>query len=138
MIDYPSLLAKAQEVRKNAYAPYSRHSVGAALLGASGRVYTGCNLENAAYSVICAERSAIAQAVSRGEREYLAVAVCGGPEGQPGNAGCYPCGVCRQMLFEFSGNDLPVAVGTPEHYQVVTLGELLPHAFGPRALKGEG
>ena len=131
MNDDGSLLLQALQVRKNAYCPYSGYAVGAALLGKSGTVYTGCNLENAALSVICAERAALAQAVSRGEREFVAVAVAGGPADGPAAAECWPCGVCRQMLFEFGGEALRVISGSPDAPIVCTLAQLLPRAFGP-------
>lgn len=138
MADYKALLLNAAEVRNNAYCPYSRFSVGAALLGESGAVYLGCNLENAALSVICAERGALAQAVADGERRFLAIAITGGVEGTGAAAPCFPCGVCRQMLYEFGGGELDVIVGTPEDYRVYPLRDLLPHAFGPELLKEGG
>ena len=100
----------------------------------SGTVYPGCNLENAALSGISAERAAVARAVTDGEREFAAIAIVGGPQGADPDALCFPCGVCRQMLFEFGGRDLRVIVGSPEASQVYVLGDLLPHAFGPEAL----
>ena len=124
------LLLKAVEARDFAYAPYSNHKVGAALLGKSGKVYTGCNVENAAYTPTnCAERTAIFKAVSEGEREFSAIAIVGGI-GYTLSAVCAPCGVCRQVLGEFCDRDMPIIMGTPEKIVVSTLGELLPLSFG--------
>ena len=124
------LVLQAEEAMKKAYAPYSGFCVGAALLGKSGRVYTGCNVENASFSpTICAERTAIAKAVSEGEREFTALAVAGGKDGVI-NGICPPCGVCRQVLAEFCGPDFPVYLATGEgNYETVTLQELLPLGF---------
>ncbi len=124
------LLLKAVEARAFAYAPYSNHKVGAALVGKSGRIYTGCNVENAAYTpTSCAERTAVFKAVSEGEREFAAIAVVGGI-GESLSELCAPCGVCRQVLAEFCGKDLRIVMGTPDNVKVITLGELLPYSFG--------
>ena len=124
------LLLKAIEARDFAYAPYSNHKVGAALLDKSGKLYTGCNVENAAYTPTnCAERTAIFKAVSEGEREFTAIAVVGGV-GDKLSEVCAPCGVCRQVLAEFCDSDLRVILGTPEKITVSTLAELLPLSFG--------
>ena len=118
------LVDLATQVRKHAYAPYSSYPVGAALLGKSGRTYTGCNVENAVNSLgICAERAAVFKAVSEGEREFETIAVV------TSNGGA-PCGSCRQVLAEF-GLDVQVLIATPD--QVVTtttVRDLLPLAFG--------
>lgn len=176
-----ALMAAAEAVRANAYAPYSRFGVGAALLAADGRIFTGCNVENAAYGEsICAERVALLKAVSEGCRDFAAIAVAGGPlEDNLGDApapsgnwyadrpdpslelgtisapggnrddvshgdshelgdsrGCWPCGACRQVLFEFGGEALAVVVRESGALREVPLGELLPHAFGPAHLEG--
>ena len=124
------LLLLAIEARKHSYAPYSSFHVGAALLGKSGKVYTGCNVENAAYTPTnCAERTAVFKAVSEGEREFTAIAVVGGA-GEAIAELCAPCGVCRQVLAEFCRGDLRVILGTPESITVSTLAELLPLSFG--------
>ena len=124
------LLLKAIEARDFAYAPYSNHKVGAAILGKSGKFYTGCNVENAAYTPTnCAERTAIFKAVSEGEREFTAIAVVGGV-GDKLSEVCAPCGVCRQVLAEFCDSDLRIVLGTPEKITVSTLSELLPLSFG--------
>lgn len=113
-----------------AYIPYSHFPVGAALEGADGRVFTGCNVENAAYgSCICAERTALVKGVSEGCRSFKRIAVVGnGPDY------CWPCGSCRQMLYEFAP-DLEVLVANKDHdFVKYTLRQLLPHGFGPEAL----
>ena len=126
---YQSLMETAAAAREFSYSPYSGYRVGAALLGKSGKVYTGCNVENAGYTPTnCAERTAIFKAVSEGEREFAAIAVIGGM-GETVDPACAPCGVCRQVLAEFCSPDLPVILGSPAHWRVVTLGELLPLAF---------
>ena len=126
---YQSLMETAAAAREFSYSPYSGYRVGAALLGKSGKVYGGCNVENAGYTPTnCAERTAIFKAVSEGEREFAAIAVIGG-SGETVDPACAPCGVCRQVLAEFCSPDLPVILGSPAHWRVVTLGELLPLAF---------
>ena len=126
---YQSLMETAAAAREFSYSPYSGYRVGAALLGKSGKVYGGCNVENVGYTPTnCAERTAIFKAVSEGEREFSAIAVIGG-SGETVDPACAPCGVCRQVLAEFCSPDLPVILGSPAHWRVVTLGELLPLAF---------
>lgn len=127
------LVARAAEFRSRAYAPYSGFAVGAALLGRSGRIYGGVNVENAAYPVgICAERAAIAAAVTSGERAFEALAVIAdSPEV------CAPCGMCRQMLMEFPIERIILA-NTAGSLRVLTPEELLPLAFGAAALPHEG
>lgn len=135
--DAAKLAAQAIKVREKSYSPYSRFAVGAALLAADGTVYTGSNIENAAYSVAnCAERTALFTAVYSGARTFVAVAVAGGAAEQKEDLPiCTPCGVCRQALYEFGGPGLAVilAYGNGE-YEVTTLGELLPRGFGPMDL----
>ena len=126
---YKSLMEAATAARQYAYSPYSGYRVGAALLGKSGKVHTGCNVENAGYSPTkCAERTAVFKAVSEGEREFSAIAVVGGA-GDTIDPACTPCGVCRQVLAEFCDPTTPVILGTPDRLRVLTLGELLPFAF---------
>ena len=127
------LIRAAFAVRERAYTPYSHFKVGAALLSKSGRVFAGCNIENAAFSpTICAERAALAAAVSAGEREFDAIAIVGSMEGRVNTLPTSPCGVCRQALFEFGGNGLRVILAkSEEDYQELTLGRLLPLGFGP-------
>jgi cytidine deaminase len=122
----------ARQAREAAYAPYSRFKVGAALLGASGRVFTGCNVENAAYPLCtCAERTAVVKAISEGEEKFFSLAVVTA-------TGAMPCGSCRQILREFSGaeGDLRVIVAdTDGHARTFTIEELLPVGFGPNQLE---
>lgn len=123
------LMEAASAARENAYAPYSRYLVGAALLDASGRIFTGCNVESATYSPTnCAERTALFKAVSEGVRSFSAIAVVGGRAGEVSPL-CAPCGVCRQALAEFCPPDLPVLLGTPAAFRAWRLDELLPLAF---------
>ena len=126
LMDIENLLIKAEGSRQKAYAPYSDYLVGAALLDKSGNVYTGCNIENSAYSpTLCAERCAVAKAVSEGARNFIAIAVVGPEESET-----TPCGVCRQVLYEFCDENLIVLCGgTDEHYMETTLGALLPNGF---------
>ena len=127
------LIRAAFAVRERAYTPYSHFKVGAALLTRSGRVFTGCNIENASFSpTICAERAALAAAVSAGEREFDTIAIVGSMEGKVNTLPTSPCGVCRQALFEFGGNGLRVILAkSEEDYQELMLGRLLPLGFGP-------
>ena len=129
------LLQLAIEARKQSYSPYSGFRVGAALLGQSGKVYKGCNIENAAYTPTnCAERTAVFKAVSEGEREFKAIAIVGGKGEDPADF-CAPCGVCRQVLAEFCDPNFRIILGTPENIRVYTLKELLPLSFGKADLK---
>ncbi len=129
-MDYNELIRKANEVKENAYVPYSHFRVGAALLTKSGKIFTGCNVENAAYSpTICAESSAIVKAVSEGEREYAAVAVISDSEDFTS-----PCGVCRQRIYEF-GSDIDVIMANKKgEYKVYKISELLPEGFNKDSL----
>lgn len=131
------LMRLAEEARAYSYTPYSGFAVGAALLTKSGKVYTGCNIENASYTpTVCAERTAVFKAVSEGEKEFAAIAIIGGPAGEKGRF-CAPCGVCRQVLREFCALDFRILLGSVDKVQAYTLGELLPTSFGPLDLKGE-
>ncbi len=132
-LDPAALLAEAAAARERAYAPYSRFGVGAALLGKSGAIYRGCNVENVSYPLtVCAERVAIGTAIAAGEREFVAVAVVAGEEAARGAAPAPPCGACRQVLYEFAPDLSVVLPGTPA--LVVPLRDLLPRAFGPADL----
>lgn len=129
------LMTLAMEARKASYSPYSGFRVGAALLGRSGKVYLGCNIENAAYTPTnCAERTAVFKAVSEGEREFDAIAVVGG-KGEELSALCAPCGVCRQVLVEFCDKDFRVLLGNPDDIKAYTLAEILPLSFGKSDLE---
>ena len=136
-MNYKTLIRAALEARKLAYTPYSHFQVGAALLTRDGRIYTGCNIENAAYTpTICAERTALFKAVSEGVRGFEAIAIVGSKEGEVNRVVTSPCGVCRQALYEFCRPDMPVIMAkTEEDYLVMTLGELLPMGFGPANLE---
>ena len=131
------LVKKALEARGQSYSPYSHFRVGAALLTASGNVYTGCNIENAAYTpTSCAERTALVKAVSEGERGFSAIAIVGSMEGKTNTLVTGPCGVCRQALAEFCAPDFIILLAkSPEDYVKTTLGELLPYGFGPANLE---
>jgi cytidine deaminase len=124
------LLALARTAAERSYSPYSHFPVGAALEGADGKIYTGCNVENAAYgSCICAERTALVKAVSEGCQSFRRLAVVGNGEDY-----CWPCGSCRQMLYEFAP-ELEILVARGDHdFVKTTLRELMPHGFGPEAL----
>ena len=130
------LIQKAILARENAYTPYSGFCVGAALLGKSGKVYTGCNIENAGYTPSnCAERTAFFKAVSEGEREFEMIAIVAGPRDEELIITA-PCGVCRQVMMEFCDyeNFRILLAKSPEEYQVLTLKELMPFGFGPNNL----
>ena len=124
------LMDLAREAMEHAYAPYSGFRVGAALLCADGSVYQGCNIENAAYSPTnCAERAAFFKAVYDGHRDFTAIAVCGGKNGEI-TGFCPPCGVCRQVMGEFCQEDFLVYIAGPEgQYQTRTFSQLLPDSF---------
>ncbi|MBQ4562933.1 MAG: cytidine deaminase [Lachnospiraceae bacterium] len=164
MINYNELARAALIARRAAYAPYSRFYVGAAILAMDGRIFTGCNIENAAYGAgICAERTAVFKAVSEGAKKFDAIAVCGGSadmdvaltneinitallpdeETASGEAAqivpelplTSPCGICRQALYEFGGDDLKVLLVQSENkWTEMKLGELLRLGFGPKDL----
>lgn len=132
-MDNQQLIKAALGARENAYAPYSHFVVGAAVLTKDGQVYTGCNIENASYGATnCAERTAIFKAVSEGSKELAKVAIVGGKVGEEITEYAYPCGVCRQVMAEFSNpKELSVVVAKSEdEYIEKTLDELLPLSFG--------
>lgn len=128
-IDREKLVKAARQARLQAYAPYSHYQVGAALLTDSGAIFTGCNIENAAYSAcICAERVAVTKSVSEGEHRFVAIAVV------TSNGGT-PCGICRQVLNEFSPDMLIIVAGPEQIVAEYALVDLLPHGFGPQHLE---
>jgi len=130
-----TLVALACEAMKHAYAPYSGYQVGAALLTRGGTVYTGCNIENAAYGPTnCAERTAFFKAVSEGEREFSAIAVVGGLHGEITKIAA-PCGVCRQVMREFCDDGFAIHLWDGTEYQTYTLAELLPLSFGTENIR---
>lgn len=131
------LIQKAVEAMERAYAPYSGFKVGAALLAASGKIYQGCNIENAAYTPTnCAERTAFFKAVSEGEREFKAICIVGGNGGML-TGYTAPCGVCRQVMMEFcSPETFRIILARSEtDWREYRLKELLPEGFGPENLK---
>lgn len=135
-MDDKALAREAVLARESSYSPYSGFMVGAALLTQNGKVYRGCNIENAGYSPTnCAERTAFFKAVSEGERKFAAIAVAGWPKDGPQGL-AYPCGVCRQVMMEFCDPESFKIIVTPggDNISVHTLKELLPHGFGPADL----
>lgn len=134
-MDYKKLIQTAINMLDFSYAPYSHFHVGAALLTKDGKIYTGCNIENASYGPSnCAERTAIFKAVSEGAKEFCAIAIVGGAENEKKEVKisdfCFPCGVCRQVLAEFCNKDFIVIVAKSENdYKTYTLEQLLPHSF---------
>lgn len=130
------LIEKAFEAREASYSPYSKYKVGAALLTKDGKVYKGCNIENASYTPTnCAERTAFFKAVSEGEREFEAIAIVGGYDGSPEDY-AYPCGVCRQVMMEFCDPKSfhVITAVSRDKYIDKTLEEMLPYGFGPSSL----
>ena len=124
-MNIPELIHKAIAAREFAYAPYSNFCVGAALLTKSGKIYTGCNVENAGYSpTICAERVAVGKAVSEGHRDFVRIAVAGRSEDF-----CVPCGVCRQVLQEFAPDIEVICLNRAGESRTFALKELLPYGF---------
>lgn len=128
------LIRIALKVRKNAYCPYSWFSVGAALLCGDGSVYTGCNIENSAFTpTVCAERTAFFKAVSDGKKDFVKIAVVGGNADKEPDNYCPPCGVCRQVMKEFCSADFEIIIAkNPDEYKLKTLAELLPESFDKR------
>ena len=120
------LIEKALEAREKAYAPYSKFKVGVAVLTAGGKIYTGCNVENASYPVgICAERVAISKAVADGETQFIVIAIVGSGENF-----CMPCGMCRQFMAEFCKEDFEIIVAkSVDDYKIMKMGEILPYTF---------
>ncbi len=136
--DYGKLASEALKARENSYSPYSDFQVGAALMDAGGKIFTGCNIENAAYTPSnCAERTAVFKAVSEGIRDFKAIAVAGGKKGCscPLNE-CPPCGVCLQVLMEFCDPETfeIILVRSQQEFRICLLKDLLPEGFGPDLL----
>ena len=126
-IDYQQLMDKAKEASKNSYSPFSRFAVGAAVLMSSGKIYQGCNVENSSFGLtICAERCAIFKAASEGEREILAIAIY-----SPNTDSCYPCGACRQVMYEFQTDNYEIDVITENSnmLEIKKLSYFLPNGF---------
>ena len=137
-MDNLELLEEAKKARLKAYTPYSNFKVGAALLTKSGKVYLGCNIENATYTPTnCAERTAFFKAVSEGAREFEKIAIVGAKDGEDANVMCSPCGVCRQVMMEFCDpKEFQIILANGENTcRVMTLEELLPCGFSSSNLK---
>ncbi len=136
MMNDKDLVEIALKARNKSYAPYSNFYVGAALLCADGTVYTGCNIENAAYTPTnCAERTAFFKAVSEGKTDFVKMAIVGGSATDGAVNLCAPCGVCRQVMNEFCKGDFQIILGTKDGVsKVYTLEQLLPEGFGPKNL----
>ena len=135
---FAGLFEAARAVQARAYAPYSRFKVGACLLSEDGRAFTGCNVENAAFTpTSCAERTALFKAVSEGVTRFTDIAVAGARRGEVNKQITSPCGVCRQALFEFGGPELNVIMArTPDDFIERSMDELLPFGFGPSNVAG--
>lgn len=133
---YKKLVESAKQSMQSAYVPYSGFKVGAALLTKSGKIFTGCNIENAAYSPSnCAERTAFFKAVSEGEKDFEAIAIVGGMDGRI-KGFCPPCGVCRQVMAEFCNDDFIIVLGSDDaDYRSYTLPELLPVGFSEKDIR---
>lgn len=123
---YEDLLELAREASKNAYAPYSNFPVGACVLTANGKTFKGCNVENASFGLtICAERAAIASAISNGEKEITAIAIY-----SPKMPNCLPCGACRQVIYEFQGkNPLEIVTEFENGIRISKINDLFPQGF---------
>lgn len=132
------LIREAIAARKRSYSPYSHFQMGAALLGRSGKVYTGCNIENAAYTPTnCAERTAFFKAISEGEKEFEMIAIVGGPAKSARTDYCPPCGVCRQVMAEFCDPKAfrVLMARTETDYRECSLEEVLPFGFTKEELQ---
>lgn len=125
------LIESALQAREYAYVPYSKFAVGAALLSESGRIFTGCNVENAAFGPSnCAERTAFFKAVSEGERRFTAIAIVGGSQPDKPQKIIYPCGVCRQVMVEFCRPDFRIVCAKDtDEYEIYTLEDMIPNSF---------
>ncbi|EBO3633854.1 cytidine deaminase [Salmonella enterica] len=133
------LIGIAEHARSYSYAPYSDFTVGAALLTKTGKIFTGCNVESVSYSpTTCAERVAILKAVSEGERQFEMLVVTGGPRESESKVDGYsgPCGVCRQLIYEFGKDTIVVIANSSSEYYTHTISELFPLGFGPDHLLG--
>ena len=130
-LPFSEMIEKAIAMLKYSYAPYSNFFVGATLLCSDGKIYTGCNIENAAFGPSnCAERTAFFKAVSEGEKSFAAIAIVGGSKGKI-ESYCAPCGVCRQVMAEFCSGDFKIITAkSADDYKIQTLAELLPNSFG--------
>ena len=136
MKEYKELIKEAIKARNYAYIPYSNFAVGAALLTESGKIYKGCNIENASFTPTnCAERTAVFKAVSEGERKFKAIAVVGGKINEEVSEYITPCGVCRQVLAEFCSEDFIIISAKSEtDYKIYTLKDLFPGSFSKESV----
>ena len=134
--DVNELVKTALSMRQMSYTPYSHFNVGAALLAADGRIFTGCNIENASLTPTnCAERTAFFKAVSDGVKTFTAIAIAGGPAGKEPETYCPPCGVCRQVMSEFCTDNFDrILVKSETEYKTYTLPEILPHPYFPSGI----
>ncbi|MBP1657049.1 MAG: cytidine deaminase [Bacteroidetes bacterium] len=130
-MQYRTLVSRARAAKRHSHSPYSRFRVGAAVLAASGKVYTGCNIENSSYGLtVCAERTALFKAVSEGEKSFVAVAIASDE-----TSSTPPCGACRQVIMDLAG-DIDVILSTSNgSFTVMKASDLLPHPFGGENLK---
>ena len=119
----------ARKARLFAYSPYSNFQVGVALRTKSGKIYTGCNIENHGIQAICGERTAFAKAISEGETEFESIAVVGAKKGEEPNEECLPCGYCRQFMSEFVNSDFKIYTFDGEKVKEYTIEEILPYSF---------
>lgn len=136
-MEYQEIIQTALHMREMAYVPYSNFAVGAGLLTGTGKVYSGCNIENASFTPTnCAERTAFFKAVSEGEREFTAIAIAGGAKNITQLDYCAPCGVCRQVMMEFCNPETfqVILAKSETEYKIFTLKEILPLGFGPKNL----
>ena len=135
--DLEALIQEALDARTRAHAPYSHYHVGAALMTEDGKIYQGCNIENASYGATnCAERTAFFKAVDAGERKFSAIAIAGGLSGSNPKDFAYPCGICRQVMQEFcKGEFLVIIAKSLTEYQIYTLAEIMPFGFGGESIQ---
>lgn len=134
-VDEKTLVEYAKIAMKKSYSPYSEFSVGAALLTSDGKIYSGCNIENASFTpTVCAERTAFFNAVSNGEKNFSAIAVVGGKKGEITEY-CPPCGVCRQVMREFCSDDFEIILFDGKSVKKFRLEDILPFSFKPENLE---
>lgn len=134
MVNYNLLIKEAQNAREYSYSPYSNFKVGCALLCKNGKIYTGCNVENASFGeCICAERAAIVKAISQGDKEFSAIAIVGGIDEICDFT--YPCGSCRQVMSEFCESSLEIVLFNGKEIKLCTLGQLFPNSFDKKSIK---
>jgi len=133
LMKYENIISKSLQALENAYAPYSNFKVGAALLTAAGKIYTGCNIESSSFGLsICAERVALFKAVSEGETEFQAIAIASSAQNF-----CPPCGACRQVLWDLAQDIKVILVSDSTNYQILQMSDLYSYAFDKNFLKDE-